>query len=347
MKNKGGSRMAKSEYILPKPETVSMSLSAAEKLIASGRGDAALLYIYILRNNGHFSFEEASKELKFKKQLDSAMAELARLGLISTAYIKDISLETEDDENTYSIISEDKPEKTLQRRDAPPEYSVSDIKRRIDEGSDFKALVNEFQQRLGRVMSGGDLTILFGIYDYLGLPAEVIVILVGWCIDEKERKYGEGKRPSLREIEKEAYIWAHKELFTLESVEAYLKKKNQSKQKSEEIKSCLGIKGRPLSPTEEKYITAWLDMGFEADAIEEAYDRTILNKKELIWPYINRIIESWHKNGLHSIIEIKSGDIKAEQKGSRKEAEALPTEADYERMKKILDKLNGSGKNGA
>jgi|AGTN01.2.fsa_nt_gi DnaD and phage-associated domain len=59
-------------------------------------------------------------------------------------------------------------------------------------------------------------------------------------------------------------------------------------------------------------------MGFDADAIEEAYDRTIMNKKELIWPYINRIMESWHKKELHTINEIKNGDTKTDQKAEKK-----------------------------
>jgi DnaD/phage-associated family protein len=113
---------------------------------------------------------------------------------------------------------------------------------------------------------------------------------------EQERKYGEGKRPTLRAVEKEAYVWAHRELFTLEAANAYKKKRIRAGKKREEIKGRWAS-GPPPSPTEEKYITAWLEMGFDTDAIEEAYDRTIVNKKELIWPYINRIFESWHKKG--------------------------------------------------
>ncbi|NMA37903.1 MAG: DnaD domain protein [Papillibacter sp.] len=342
--------MAKSEYVLPKPDTVSMSITAAERLIASGNGDAALLYIYILKNNGHFSYEEAEQEISLSTALPEAMTELVRLGLVSPpAMPYNVSKQSQPQRNERQSIQQavqparearNKAANTLERRDAPPEYSVSDIKRRIEEGSDFKAVVTEVQQRLGRVLSGGDLTILYGIYDYLGLPAEVIMLLTGWCIEEQERKNGEGKKPTLRMIEKEAYIWAHKELFSLEAAEEYLKKKSQSKKKSEEIKGCLGIKGRPLSPTEEKFITSWIEMGFDSDAIEEAYDRTILNKKELIWPYINKIIESWHKNGLHKLSEIREGDKKAETRAEKREAEDKPKAADYERMRKYVEKYS-------
>jgi hypothetical protein len=64
------------------------------------------------------------------------------------------------------------------------------------------------------------------------------MLLVGWCIEEQERKYGEGKRPSLRIIEKEAYIWAHRELFTLEAAELYLKKRTQSKKRAKKSRAA-------------------------------------------------------------------------------------------------------------
>ena len=185
--------MAKSEYVLPRPDTVSMSLSAADRLIASGRGDAALLYIYILKNNGHFSYEEAEQEINLDTPLSEAMNELVRLGLVSAPAIsyplvrQGQPQRNERLANTQPVQPVREPErqesKTLERRDAPPEYNVADIKRRIEEGSDFKAVVTEVQQSLGRVLSGGDLTILFGIYDYLGLPAEVVMLLTGWCIE--------------------------------------------------------------------------------------------------------------------------------------------------------------------
>lgn len=44
-------------------------------------------------------------------------------------------------------------------------------------------------------MNDTDLKSLYTIYDYLALPAEVILMLAHWCAAEAERKLGPGRRP--------------------------------------------------------------------------------------------------------------------------------------------------------
>ena len=50
------------EYVLPQPETLSISLHDADKLISAGSGDAALLYLYVLRRNGRLDAEKARED---------------------------------------------------------------------------------------------------------------------------------------------------------------------------------------------------------------------------------------------------------------------------------------------
>ena len=301
--------MSKSEYILPVTETVSMTQAAADALIASGRGEAALLYIYILRNNGYFSEDAALEKLGRAFPLAEAAAQLERLGLITAPGV-----------SARGSEAKKSPERSgapLEREDAPPQYTAEDIRRGADADPAFAALINEVQQRLGKMLSGADLMILYGIYDYLGLPPEVTLILLSYCIEEQERRLGEGRRPTMRMVEKEAYFWARSDIF----------------------RNLLGIKNHKLSATEEKYIMSWLEMGFSSQAIAMAYDRTVLNKKELVWPYMNRIMESWHKKGLHSAEEIEAGDRRAAPPRDRNSG--APTDAEYERMRKYVNKLGG------
>ncbi|MBP5166651.1 MAG: DnaD domain protein [Oscillospiraceae bacterium] len=324
--------MSKSEYILPIPETVAMTQTAADALISSGRGDAALLYIYILRNKGYFSEDAAREKLGQDFPLAGAAAELESLGLIA-AHSVDVRGEEPEKKRTRGGKG------TVEREDAPPQYTAEDVKRGADSDPAFASLISEVQQRLGKMLTGADLMILFGIYDYLGLPAEVILILLSYCIEEQERRLGEGRKPTMRMVEKEAYFWARSDIFTLDAAEEYIKRKNERRKNSYEIRNLLGIKNRQLSTTEEKYIMSWLEMGFSSQAIAMAYDRTVLNKKELVWPYMNRIMESWHKKGLHSVSEIEAGDRRTSP--ARAQASGAPTGEEYERMRRFVNKLGG------
>lgn len=71
-----------SHHIALGDDTISMSAAVADKLIARGQGDAALLYLYLLRRRGYLDPEQAARQLQWSRlQLDSALAHLRELGL--------------------------------------------------------------------------------------------------------------------------------------------------------------------------------------------------------------------------------------------------------------------------
>ena len=72
----------------------------------------------------------------------------------------------------------------------------------------------------------------------------------------------------------------------------------------------LGIKGRALSPTENKFLSSWLEMGFDDELIEMAYDRTLTNTGGLKWGYMNGILKSWHEKGLHTPADVRDKDTR-------------------------------------
>ena len=95
----------------------------------------------------------------------------------------------------------------------------------------------------------------------------------------------------------------------------------------------LQIFGRNLTAGEERYATAWLDMGFEMDAIALAYERTCLNTGGLNWAYMNKILTRWHEAGLMNVQAIRSGDRKEKvPKGASGEL----GQAELEAIKNIL-----------
>lgn len=51
---------------------------------------------------------------------------------------------------------------------------------------------------------------------------------------------------------------------------------------------------------------SWLDMGFDADCLAIAYDRTVTNTGSLKWNYMNKIVTSWHEKGLHTPADIEA-----------------------------------------
>jgi DnaD/phage-associated family protein len=324
------------EYVLPQPETLTLSLREADKLISAGSGDAALLYLYILRNAGRLDPEKARQQLSLGDRLETAMGILQKQGLVRMPAGVSIA------------APEDAPRRSPDQ--ALPAYTVSDVRRAVDADGAFTGLLDETARLLGHVLSPGDMMTLFGLYDYLGLPPEVILLLISWCTTELERRFGPGRRPTMRQVEKEAYIWADQEILTLAMAEAHIAKLAEKRRSATDLRRRLGIRDRQLSPTEDKYVRSWIEMGFTPEAVEEAYDRTILKKKELVWPYINSILKNWHQRGLHTLQEILEGDPRdrssaAKKTGDRASREG-PDPAELERMQKFLNKLNGGEEHG-
>lgn len=155
---------------------------------------------------------------------------------------------------------------------------------------------------------------LLGLYENLGLPADVVYTLVNYCIAKKEQQFGEGRLPNMREIEKEGYVWARKELFSIEKASEYMKREQALRGRYPEYMAALQMQGRASAPSEEKYLSAWAEMGFPADTVSEAYDRTILHCHEFRWPYCNGILKRWHEKGLHTLAEVKAENAKEQSK---------------------------------
>ncbi len=314
------------EYILARPAPITIRVEDADRLLSLGNGDAALLYLWILKNGGRCDREQAERELRLSTPVPALLDLLRKEGLIR---------------GEGPRVPAEAPERGLS------EPTAEEVRRAAAGDGEFTALLDYASRQLGRVLSGGDMKILYGIYRELGLPADVIRLLMNHCVDDVHRRFGPGRKPTIRQIEKEAYLWAREELFDLDLAERWIRGRTVRSAKVEKLCELLGIRGRRLAPSEERFLGHWLDMGFGSEAVLLAYDRTVAKKGELHWNYMNRILESWHGKGLHTVEEIRAGDLppgKTAPKAGQKAAG--PTAEEFERMQRLLNKMNGGGENG-
>lgn len=270
-----------------------------QKLLCAANPDAALLYLYIQSGNAP---QDAPGSLNLSQsRLSCAAATLRQLGLWQE-----------------------------QKRSLPvgerPQYGETDVLQAMDTDGDFRALYGEVQRLLGRNLNTEELKVLLGFVRYLGLPADVISVLVCFC-KERARQKGSLRNPSLRTIEKEAYAWAEQGIDTMEEAVAYIQNQNQRRSRLGRLMQTLQIRGRTLTPGEERYAQQWLDWGFEQDAIALAYERTCLNTGGLSWAYMNKILARWQEAGLLTAEQVKAKDSKPLPKGASGQLGAAELEA--------------------
>ncbi len=315
--------MADKRYVLPDSTPVTMTGDTAGRLISSGNGNAALLYIYILKNRGELSVSEASSSLKMSEEhVNAAIGALASLGLLSR-----------------EAAASDKPQPGAPAEELPS-YDVCDIKHELEESSEFSSLVREVQRSLGKVLSSADLIKLFGIYDHLGLPPEVILMLLSHCSGECRRRYGEGRLPTMRFIESTAFSWERAGVVSIEAAEEYLKRLESRRSKYASIKQVLGIRDRDFIRSESEYIDRWIEMGHSDDALELAFDKTVLKTGRMTWKYMDTILSDWHSKGMHTAAEASRSDKKtAPLPDKNAKPSGAPSGADMARMQKMLDSI--------
>ena len=260
---------------------LSLSAQAADRLIRLDSGDAALLYLYLLGHADH-------QGLKWPAlRLQTAMDQLVANGLARP--------------QAAPVVPDPTPE-------PPPEYAMEDMSAALQGGSAFSTLCDEVERRLGKKLTTNDLKILYTLYDHLALPPEVILMLVAWCVEEMERKYGPGRRPFLSQIKKEGFIWARRGIDTMEAAEAHIQKMTSLRGREKEVLRLLDIPARPLVEREKAYIAAWDEMGFDDETIRMAYEKTIMKKQSMDWGYMNGILRRWHEKGLHTAAAVQTGD---------------------------------------
>jgi len=177
-----------------------------------------------------------------------------------------------------------------------------------------------------------ELKILLGFVRYLGLSPEVVCMLVCYC-KERARRKGSTRNPSLRTIEKEAYAWADRGIDTMEEASAFIQQQNLQHSQIGQVKKAMQIYDRQLTPSEEKYVRAWLEMGFDTDVIALAHDRTCVNTGGRNWAYTNRILVRWHEAGIHTVQQVEQKDQKpAVPKGASGQLGA----AELENIRKLM-----------
>lgn len=302
-------------------EILSMSAQAARLLVESGDGDGALLYLALLECGGDQA--KASARLRWEDgRLRPAWQRLAGMGLAQPR--------------------EDAPPPPPPRDDRPPEYTRGDVAAALEGEPVFQGLCRELEGMLGRVFTDNDLRCAYTIYDHLGLPPEVIVHLAGWVIGRERRvKNNPAACPRMPQIQREAFKWKRLGLDTWERAEDYLRRQEAVDGREWAVLQTVGVtERRPAVEKEREYIAAWVGMGLSDELIRMAYERTVYQKKTMNWPYMNKILLSWHKAGWHTPAQVEAGDKPPRQQPGSVKGQPKDLQPSQERIRKNADWLD-------
>jgi len=169
--------------------------------------------------------------------------------------------------------------------------SEEEISETVEKEPAFREMLKQIDAVRGGLMSPGDLSTFYWLYDKVGLPAEVILMVV------KSAK--ENKKTNVKYIEEIALSWHQKGIITKESAMANLIREAEMKTAYGGVVKMLGISAdKPVQGLKDK-IERWMfEWNMDYSMIELAYERTVMNTGKFSLNYMDAILKKWHENGI-------------------------------------------------
>lgn len=239
--------------------------------------DFLKVILVIFRNNDkHYSPNLISNLLNIQEQRVNEALEywIGRGILIFTENIKEISKPV--------ILSKQ-----------PAVFSIK------SSSQELKYLLECMEATLARPITSAEHKSVVHILEFIKLPADVVLMAIQYCVSINKL--------SPRYLEKICATWADNGINSHELAEKYLNMLSTLKSKEHQVQKLFGIENRNLIETEQEFIRKWIiDYSFDLDVIQLAYEKTITAIGKLAFPYLNKILQSWHENGYKTVTDVIS-----------------------------------------
>ena len=160
-------------------------------------------------------------------------------------------------------------------------------------------LISEAEMKLARGLRDSEIRSLCWLYLDHGMDVSLILMLVEYAVSE-------GKA-TVSFIESTALAWLQAGVTTLTDAEEQIEIRNKRKTAWGIVLSAFGMEYRMPSDKELEFSGRWVaEWGFKGDLLKEAYNICVDKNAKLSMPYINKILEKWHKDGIKTVEETKA-----------------------------------------
>ena len=245
-------------------------------------------------------------------------------------------------------IKENAPAAPLPEKVGMPHYDGQRLAALYgDETNGLSMLKAECERVLGKMLSPDEVEKLAGLYDYLGLECDCIMLLVSYLSDRfaAEAANGSTRRLTVSYIERTAYNLYREGIDTTESLQKYLAEKEKINSIGGKLRKLFGFGERALTKKQSEYIRLWtVDYGMSYELIEHAYNIAADRTNKLSLPYISKILTDWNAKGIKTPEEAETLDRKPEQRNASDAASSFDTDEFFEKaLRRSYEKMKNDG----
>ena len=172
-------------------------------------------------------------------------------------------------------------------------------------------------QIMGKLLNPAEINALVAILTNLGVTEDYLITLLDFCVNRMGKQH-------IRYVEKTAVGLYDQGIHTLEALNDYIRRYDAIHSVEGQIRKMWGIGARAFTKAEETHLNRWLnEFRYGLDIIGIAYDITVNNLGKAPFSYANKLMSSWHQNGLKTASEIEAY-LEEQKKSGGKKAPAKP-----------------------
>ncbi len=174
----------------------------------------------------------------------------------------------------------------------------------------FSMLLDTAASKLGKILSPADTATLLYLYRDLSLPVEVILMVIGYAVQN-----GKGK---MAYIEKTAIGWAEDGIKTFEAADAHLRHLETCAQAWETLCEWYDVGSVRPTVAQKEVACRWIsEWQMTSEVVQTVLSYTVEKTGKLQFSYADRVMERLH--GLHiTTAEKAKAELTAEKKPTKK-----------------------------
>lgn len=313
--------MAYAKFIFSSPTSVGVPCWFIKDYMPAALGGYVKVYLYLLAtytsNEGLDLSEIAIKLDMLYSEVITALKYWDSLSVIGFTSLSD--------ENFEITIHFDKPTKVVEApsplakplpiaktfiQQTRPNYSMEELNIYKSGDQSITQLFLVAEQYLGRLLSATDQQVLFGLYDWLHMPLDLIEYLIEYCASNNHT--------AIRYIEKVAISWVDSGILSVQMA----KSRVTNDKKYYTVLNELGLSSQQITSIQKEYIDKWLNTyKLSLDIILEGCKRAVSQTKNPSLKYLDAMLTSWYNTKVTSLEDINKLD-KAYSTNTLKKASA-------------------------
>lgn len=289
-----------------------------DRYMPEANGEYVKIYLYLLR-----CLKSDTKELSIEliaNTFENTENDVRR-ALKYWERMKLLKLQYDNSQNLTGIQIVNDPEENISDSPDPAgtpapvaKKSTATLSKDPLSPEEAKQLLFICEQYLGKPLSSTEVSKILDLHDLLGFSPSLIEYLIEYSVS--------GGHKSIHYIEATARAWHQAGCTTVTQAKEQATIYNRAYFR---ILKAFGITGRTPVEKETASMDKWLkDYGFSLEIILEACGRTMEAIHQPSFPYTDKILSSWKKQGVKSLDDIQAVDQKRSSGPAKAETASAP-----------------------